>query len=258
MASAKSFMLYFDNREQFEMMSDAQAGELIKALFAFAETGEAPELSDGMVKIAFSFISSQISRDTEKYENICKKRAESVKKRWDKSNSKDTNETKDSSECKSTICNTNDTNEYKCKICNTNDSYTDTDKDTDKDKEEDKADKPPRPSSPKDIEKVVDLYHSICKSFPKLKAMPDSRKKSIKARLGTYGMDTFRDVFTKVEASDFLRGQNDRKWAATFDWIIKESNFAKILDGNFDNKGESPPQYDGFDIEKYKQFINKF
>ena len=243
MASAKSFMLYFDNREQFEMMSDAQAGELIKALFAFAETGEAPELSDGMVKIAFSFISSQISRDTEKYENICKKRAESVKKRWDKSNSKDTNETKDSSECKSTICNTND-------------SYTD--KDTDKDTEEDKADKPPRPSSPKDIEKVVDLYHSICKSFPKLKAMPDSRKKSIKARLGTYGMDTFRDDFTKVEASDFLRGQNDRKWAATFDWIIKESNFAKILDGNFDNKGESPPQYDGFDIERYKQFINKF
>ena len=47
----------------------------------------------------------------------------------------------------------------------------------------------------------------------------------------------FKEVFEKVEASDFLKGKNNRDWVATFDWIIKDSNMAKILDGNYDNAG---------------------
>jgi hypothetical protein len=43
-------------------------------------------------------------------------------------------------------------------------------------------------------------------------------------------------MFTKAEESDFLKGANSRNWTATFDWMIKDANMAKILDGNFDNK----------------------
>lgn len=43
-------------------------------------------------------------------------------------------------------------------------------------------------------------------------------------------------LFEKAEASDFLKGSNDRNWTATFDWLIKDANMAKVIDGNYDNR----------------------
>ena len=83
---------------------------------------------------------------------------------------------------------------------------------------------------------VQNLYNSICISFPKVKSLSDMRKKTIKARLNTYSLDDFKKLFEKAEASDFLKGKNDRSWIATFDWLIKDANIAKVLDGNYDNK----------------------
>ncbi|RGB63579.1 MULTISPECIES: hypothetical protein [unclassified Amedibacterium] len=39
-----------------------------------------------------------------------------------------------------------------------------------------------------------------------------------------------------AEQSDFLKGANNRNWSANFDWIMKDTNMAKILDGNYINK----------------------
>lgn len=86
---------------------------------------------------------------------------------------------------------------------------------------------------------VVNLYHSICISFPSVRSLSEARKKTIKARLKTYTLDDFKEVFTKAEASDFLKGSNNRNWSANFDWLIKDANMAKVLDGNYDNKGGS-------------------
>lgn len=83
-------------------------------------------------------------------------------------------------------------------------------------------------------EEIATLYNQICSSFPKLKSLSEARKKAIKARLATgYTVDSFRELFQKAEASSFLRGKNDRNWRATFDWLIKDSNMAKVIDGNF-------------------------
>ncbi len=43
-----------------------------------------------------------------------------------------------------------------------------------------------------------------------------------------------------AEESDFLKGKNDRNWSATFDWLIKDSNMAKVLDGNYKNSVSQP------------------
>jgi hypothetical protein len=80
---------------------------------------------------------------------------------------------------------------------------------------------------------VVDLYNSICKSYPTVKAVSDARKKAIKARLRVYSIEDFRKVFEMAEASTFLKGGNNRNWTANFDWLIKDANFAKVLDGNY-------------------------
>ena len=85
-------------------------------------------------------------------------------------------------------------------------------------------------------QQIADMYNDTCVSFPRLTTLSDTRKKAIRARLNTYTIDDFALMFAKAEASSFLKGGNDRNWSATFDWMIKDSNMAKILDGNYDNK----------------------
>lgn len=87
-----------------------------------------------------------------------------------------------------------------------------------------------------DYQQIADMYNETCVSFPKIKSLSDSRKKAIKARLNTYSVDDFKNCFEKAESSDFLKGGNDRNWTATFDWLIKDTNMAKVLEGNYDKK----------------------
>jgi predicted phage replisome organizer len=87
-----------------------------------------------------------------------------------------------------------------------------------------------------DFKEIVDLFHSICKSFSSVRSITENRKKALRARLNTYKLDDFRTLFEKAEASAFLKGSNDRNWTATFDWLIKDANMAKVLEGNYDDK----------------------
>lgn len=87
-----------------------------------------------------------------------------------------------------------------------------------------------------DYKSIAALFNEICISFPSVKALSDARKKAIKARMNTYSLDDFKTLFEKAEASSFLKGKNNSNWSATFDWLIKDSNMAKVLDGNYDDK----------------------
>lgn len=89
-----------------------------------------------------------------------------------------------------------------------------------------------------DYDGIVKLYNDLCPSYPTVKSLSEARKKAIKARLKSYSVEDFELLFKKAEASDFLKGNNDRNWSATFDWLIKDSNMAKVLDGNYDNKAQ--------------------
>ena len=90
-----------------------------------------------------------------------------------------------------------------------------------------------------DCQQIADLYNSICTSFPKLRSLSDSRRKAIKARLNTYSIEDFQTVFKNAENSSFLKGSNDRNWTATFDWLIKDTNMVKVLEGNYADKGKT-------------------
>ena len=86
-----------------------------------------------------------------------------------------------------------------------------------------------------DFNSIVDAYHQHCPSFSRVRNLSDARKKAIKARLKTYSEEDLIEAFDKAEASTFLKGGNDRNWTADFDWILKDANLAKILDGKYDN-----------------------
>ena len=46
----------------------------------------------------------------------------------------------------------------------------------------------------------------------------------------------FLQAINNIRNSSFLKGQNNRNWTITFDWLIKPNNFIKVLEGNYDDK----------------------
>lgn len=137
----------------------------------------------------------------------------------------------------SRICHKDDLNVTVKKIVddyiNDNDIHNDNDNDNDNDRTGNES-LPNR--SPVDYKAISTAFNEICVSLPSIKSLSEARKKAIRARLNTYSFDDFITMFEKAEASSFLKGDNNRNWTATFDWLIKDSNMAKVLDGNYDNR----------------------
>lgn len=88
----------------------------------------------------------------------------------------------------------------------------------------------------------MDLANAM---IPRIKSLSEQRKKSLGARIREYGKPALSTVIRKAAASDFLNGKNGRDFIATFDWLMKPTNFPKVLEGNYDNheqqqKAEQP------------------
>ena len=75
MENKQSFVLYLDMRGPLELLSDAERGRLFSAIFAYAETGEVPELA-GAESMAFAFIRTALDRDATRWEAVREKRRE--------------------------------------------------------------------------------------------------------------------------------------------------------------------------------------
>lgn len=79
MADKISFVLYTRYEEQINMLNDEQAGQLMKAIFAYQKKGEA-EVSDPVVAMLWSVIKQQLDVDNQKYQETCNNRKEAGKK----------------------------------------------------------------------------------------------------------------------------------------------------------------------------------
>lgn len=218
---------FFDWIEQTAALEDDERGRLFVAILEYARSGIIPEMK-GRESILFPVFKSQIDRDAE----TSVKQSENGKKGG-------------RPKTKSNQTKPNETSEKPTKA-NKEEEEKEKDKEKDKDKEEDKEETPfsppsqggtpPRPQIPYDS--IRDAYNEICASFPRCTAINESRKKAIRARFNAgYTLDDFRQLFHKAENSSFLRGRNDRNWSATFDWLVKDSNMAKVLEGNYDDSG---------------------
>jgi len=62
----KGFLMYADQREQFDQLTDEQAGRLVKHLFAYVND-EDPDPDDIVIKLSFTPIKSQLKRDLDKW-----------------------------------------------------------------------------------------------------------------------------------------------------------------------------------------------
>lgn len=82
-------------------------------------------------------------------------------------------------------------------------------------------------------EEIIKYYQMNCTGLKQIRVITDSRKKAVKDILKRYGKDTVLEVLDKAQNSSFLTGKTGT-WTADFDWIFKEKNFIKILEGNYD------------------------
>lgn len=248
-----SFIIYTSYLKIFEQLTDAQLGQLTRHMLSFAKTGKEPSIEDPLVKLSFAFIKDDMERNKRKYEEKCERNRENIRKRWNKSN---TNDTKENERIPK------NTNVYE-RIPNDTTRYlsdSDSDSDSDVSKETDiepskegiqsasvKTEAPAggkvSKSQKTDYAAVKEYWnrkHDETKSaMPPITLMTENRKVMVKARLRQCKGDV-KTLYRAIDiamASDFMNGNNKRGWVGKFDWIFgNEQNFAKVLEGNFNNE----------------------
>ncbi|MDF1565314.1 MAG: hypothetical protein P1V51_19915 [Deltaproteobacteria bacterium] len=73
--------------------------------------------------------------------------------------------------------------------------------------------------------------------LPRIKALTDDRRKKLRTRLSIHPEPAWWEaVIERVNASRFLRGDNERGWMVDFDWILSERNLTRIVEGKYDNR----------------------
>lgn len=115
----------------------------------------------------------------------------------------------------------------------------DIDSDIEKEKDKRERETPAEPEEEQSkecpYEKIQKQYNDICISFPSILEIDGNRRKAVSARWRAHpSLDTFEELFKIAESSAFLKGENDRNWSADFDWMMRTSNFAKILEHKYD------------------------
>lgn len=253
-----SFILYTSDYQLIEGLTDEQLGQLTRALFIYARDGEVINL-EPVVRMAFVFIKDKIDRNQQKYQKKCERNRENIRKRWNKSN---TNDTKENERIPS------DTNVYERIPSDTTRYLSDSDSDSDSDVSKETDNKPSKegiqsasvkPEAPGggkgsksqkiDYAAVKEYWnrkHDETKSaMPPITLMTENRKVMVKARVRQCKGDvkTLYRVIDIAMASDFMNGNNKHGWLGKFDWIFgNEQNFAKVLEGNFNNEPAASQQ----------------
>lgn len=99
-------------------------------------------------------------------------------------------------------------------------------------------------------QEIIALYANALPELPQPRIWDGQREKNLTARWRwvladlkekgkpceqSDGLDFFRRMFEYIHASDFLMGRAGT-WSADLGWIVKAENFAKIIQGNYENK----------------------
>ena len=88
-------------------------------------------------------------------------------------------------------------------------------------------------------EEIVEAYHEILPELPKVVKLTDKRKEQLAAICNENenwrSLVKWRGVFELVRGASFLLGNNDRGWKPDLEWITKEDNFIKIIEGKYHN-----------------------
>jgi uncharacterized protein YdaU (DUF1376 family) len=88
-------------------------------------------------------------------------------------------------------------------------------------------------------QEIINLYHELCPMLPRVRQWTPKRQKQLKARWLSskdyQDTEWWRDFFQYIAGKcPHLIGKNDRQWTADLEWICKEENFVKIVEGRYE------------------------
>lgn len=90
--------------------------------------------------------------------------------------------------------------------------------------------------------KIIDLYHANLPTMPRVVEWTPARKTKLRTRWNEKSerqtLEWWEKFFGYVAESDFLCGRSKNEWTAcNLEWLITPSNFVKVLEGNYENRG---------------------
>lgn len=260
-----SFILYTSYYAIIEGLTDEQLGKLMRAIFIYARDGEVINL-EPTLRMAFAFIKDDMERNQTKYkEKVERWRANGRKGGAPKGNQnarkKQPVGCENNQEVEKTTQNNQEVekttlydNLYDNEYVNDNVDDNDVSKETNilepsKEGILSASVKTEAPAGGKvsksqkidyaGIKEYWNRKHDETKSvMPPITLMTENRKVMVKARLRQCKGDekTLYRAIDIAMASDFMNGNNKKGWVSKFDWIFgNEQNFAKVLEGNFNN-----------------------
>ena len=255
-----SFILYTSYYALIEGLTDEQLGQLTRAIFLYARDGEIISL-EPVVRMAFGFIVDDMKRNKAKYEEKVERwRANGKKGGRPRKNQEDKQKPIGFENNQEVSEITKQNQEVFSKTLYDNEYVNDNVDDNDVSKETNilepskegilsasvKTEAPAGGKVSKSqkidyagIKEYWNRKHYETKSvMPPITLMTENRKVMVKARLRQCKGDV-KILYRAIDiamASDFMNGNNKKGWVSKFDWIFgNEQNFAKVLEGNFNN-----------------------
>lgn len=240
MAEAKgksSTIFYHEWLDLLEDFSDEEAGQLLKAVLLFDSTGTKTQFKDRGMKTAFKQMIATTSRNRERYESACQKKAEYYRKK-----SKGNGTTVQSTiEDYSTVTDNDNDNDNDNEHVNDNDSGSGSDNDNDNDNY--------TPQPPLLPEKVIPMvvWHWNQKKITNQIAMFQPSEPRAKAMWECIGddLDGFISTIESLDDQEYLSEQYERGRSVIFDWFVKPENFQKVKEGNYKKSWKKEKEGEG-------------
>ena len=255
----ESFILYTSQYSAIEKLSKTAKGELLDALYRYAMDGKQPAFSSQTTEMAFNFIRIRIDENNAKYLSICEKRKAAGRKggRPRKYNVEASAENQKANK-------PNAFSKSKAKQKKLTDTDTESISNTDTLSKvevstlQKKQNKKNVRESAADISNLnydddskqskqwEDWYMNILQLFNKavtshgsaikpVKMLSDNRRAALKLLYKKYSYtgEQFKQAFRNIALSNYCNGRtNDRRRPVDFDWLIREDNFNRALEGS--------------------------
>ena len=219
--SKKSFILMRDLLETVGLMSDDEAGKLLKAIINHVDKKEISLPRE--IMFAFKPIQCQLDRDEEKYNNFVEKQRLNGKKggRPPKTQA-------------------NPKNPGLILETQANPKNLDTDTDTDTDTDINIITSLSPKADPVPYQRIIDLYHKMLPDLPRCSKLTAKRKAQIRQRWSEdlKEVSHWENYFDYISQSDFLMGRvapaDGRKlFRADIEWLTNQSNYAKVAEEKY-------------------------
>lgn len=191
-------------------LSDAELGQLTRALLLYAKDRSQPSFSDRALLIAFRFISADIDSAAQLREARCQRNRENARKRWAKHHRPEAAKTPqpDPVAVAANTASTEAATHHAAVDCDKLIAYWNS---------------------------RIDATRSAMRKINKI---TPQRRSLLAARMNEYGGSTaaLRDAFERAFRSPWLNGKNKSNWVADFNWILQPANFSRVLEGTFDQR----------------------